>query len=365
MHVLYRLQEGGTEYGVIKVVNGLDRRFVISSICSTTPATSVKNLLLPDVRLHECQRRAGNDPRLVWEMFQIFRRERPDIVHTHAWGTLCEGLVAARLARVPHVVHGEHGTLQLKPHQARVQRWAWSRADHLLSVSSRLADRMARDVGISRERVTVIQNGVDLQRFSVLSKAETRRVLGLSPDAFIVGTVGRLVEVKNQALLLNAVAPLVAAGLQCQIVIAGEGPLRPTLEQLTQSLGLLRAVRLLGHRPDVERVLAALDVFALPSRSEGMSNTILEAMAARLPVVATDVGGTREMIVDGETGVLVPSGDAAALAAALERLASDGALRERMGDAGRLRVEQQFSLEAMLRQYKQVYLQAGIAREVS
>jgi sugar transferase (PEP-CTERM/EpsH1 system associated) len=365
MHVLYRLQEGGTEYGVIKVVNGLDPALVTSSICSTTPATAVKSLLRPGVSLYECRRRDGNDPNLVWQLFRLFRRVRPDVVHTHAWGTLCEGMIAARLARVPVVIHGEHGTLQLKPRQARVQRWAWRRAGHLLSVSSRLADRMAERVGVPRDHVTVIRNGVDLSRFATAPRDQARRALGLPPDALVLGAVGRLVEVKNHALLIDAAAQLAASGVVCSIVIAGDGPLRADLEGRISALGLSDRVRLLGHRSDVEQVFAALDVFVLPSRSEGMSNTILEAMAAGLPVVATNVGGADELVVDGETGLLVHEGSVPALTTALRDLAADASRRTAMGRAGRLRIERQFSLKTMIREYERFYLRASVERRTA
>lgn len=363
MHVLYRLQEGGTEYGVIKVVNGLDRARVTSSICSTTPATGVKSLLRPDVSLYECTRRDGNDPNLVWQLFRLFRRVRPDVVHTHAWGTLCEGLIAARLAQVPAVIHGEHGTLQLRPHQARVQRWAWRRASHLLSVSSRLADRMAEEVKVARGRITVIPNGVDASRFTGGSRNEARRALDIPQDALVIGAVGRLVAVKNHAMLIDAVAAMRDAGIRCRLVIAGEGPLRPALEKQIEERGLGDVAVLLGHVPDVQQVFRALDVFVLPSRSEGMSNTILEAMASSLPVVATRVGGADEMVADRETGLLVTPGDTAALTGALTQLATDARLRHAMGAAARQRIEREFSLQGMIDKYEELYV--GVGREIA
>lgn len=362
MHVLFRLQPHGMELGVMKLVNGLRRDVVSSSICSTCPADDVKRLLREDVKLFELQRRAGNDPGLVWRLFRLFRRERPDIVHTHAWGTLCEGLLAARMAGVPEVVHGEHGTLQTGPYQVRVQRWAWNRVGHLLSVSSRLAERMATTVGAPRAGVTVIRNGVDLSRFGAVARDPARRALGLPAEGLIAGTVGRLVEVKDHALLIDAAAALAQRGVRCTTVIAGEGPLGPSLEARIRERGLSGTVRLIGHRADIQNVFGALDLFVLPSRSEGMSNTILEAMASRLPVVATRVGGADEMVVDGETGLLVPPKDAASLAAALQALASDAGMRTAMGRAGRLRIEHEFSLARMVREYEALYLRIGPRR---
>src|SRR5687768_6992307 len=154
MHVVHGLRPGGMEYGVVKIVNALTSSSspVASSICSTVSSETLKDLVDPSIPVFELNRRDGNDPRIFWELYRLFRRERPDVVHTHAWGTLCEGLLAGRLARVPVIVHGEHGTLQLRPRQVTAQRWAWGRADEVLSVSSRLAERMSREVGIPLER---------------------------------------------------------------------------------------------------------------------------------------------------------------------------------------------------------------------
>src|SRR5688500_18137089 len=146
MHVMYELRFGGMELGVTKLVNAHDRARVTSSICSCRPATAAKKRLAEHVPLFELQRRAGNDPLLVARLAALMRRERPHIVHTHAWGALCEGLLAARLARVPVVVHGEHGTLNTKARNLMVQNWAWRRVDQVLSVSSTLAARMAAEV---------------------------------------------------------------------------------------------------------------------------------------------------------------------------------------------------------------------------
>jgi sugar transferase (PEP-CTERM/EpsH1 system associated) len=361
MHVLFRLQAGGMEHGVIKLVNGLDRTRISNSICSTTPADDVKRLLRRDVRLYECQRRPGNDPSLVLQLYRVFRRERPDIVHTHAWGTLCEGLLAARLARIPIVVHGEHGTLQLKPYQARLQRLMWRRADRVLSVSSRLAERMADGTGFPLERITVIRNGVDLSRFQSCDRAAARRALGLPQNTVIVGTAARLVPVKDQTNLLNAFKRIADQGIDFMGVIAGDGPLRSDLEAQAAALGIQSHVRFLGHMPAIERVYASLDVFVLCSKSEGLSNTILEAMASKVAVVATRVGGADELVENGTSGLLVPPQDSAALADAVAWLIRDGDLRQSMAMAGRRRALTRFTLDRMLREYKDVYCDLGSA----
>ena len=363
MHVLYRLQAGGMEYGVIKLTNGLDPDRVRSAICSTCPATPVKELLRPSVELFEYTRRDGNDPALVWQLYRLLRRERPDVVHTHAWGTLIEGIVAAKLAGVPAIVHGEHGTLQTRPGQIRAQKWAWKSVNRVLSVSSRLAERMAAQVGFPLERVTTIRNGVDLARFNRAHRDEARQHLGLGSADLAIGTVGRLVDVKDHAGLLSALAALRRQVRGFKAFIAGEGPLRAALEQQLEALGLCDIVRLIGHQSNVERFLSALDIFVLSSKSEGLSNTIQEAMACGVAVVATNVGGADELVIRGDTGLLVPPLDSDGLAGAIEVLARNAGLRQAMGEAGGLRARREFSVERMLEQYADLYLELAAARQ--
>jgi sugar transferase (PEP-CTERM/EpsH1 system associated) len=359
MHVVHALQPGGMEFGVVKLVNGLDRGRVQSSICSTVPAVgSMKSLVSPDVPVFELGRRPGTDPKLVLDLYRLFRRERPDVVHTHAWGTLIEGLAAARLARVPQVVHGEHGTLQLRGYQRWIQRRAWSAADKVLAVSTRLAERMAAETGFPLPRIHTIRNGVDLTRFGRMSRAVARDRLSLPPGALVIGALGRLVPVKNHAALIEAARLLRDEGADTTVIIAGEGPLRGELEGLAASAGLADRVTFLGHRTDPEVVLAALDVFVLPSISEGLPNTVLEAMATGLPSVVSRVGGADELIEPGVTGVLVAPGDPAALARALGTLIRDEGLRRVMGTAARLRTESEFTLAGMIRRYEGLYTSA-------
>jgi sugar transferase (PEP-CTERM/EpsH1 system associated) len=362
MHLIHTFGVGGMEVGITKLVNSLDRRIVSSSICSCCPGDSLKERLRPDIALYEFNRRKGNDIRLVAQLYKLMRRERPDVVHTHRWGTLCEGLLAAKLAGVPFVVHGEHGTLETRSHNLAVQRWVWNRVDQILSVSSRLAERMCDEVGFPLAKVKVIRNGVDVEKFNPRNRAAGRQALGLAADDLVIGSVGRLVPVKDQASLLRALALLRDQGLTFKAIIAGTGRLREELEALAAQLRL-DSVRFLGNRDDVDVVMGAFDVFVLSSLSEGLSNTILEAMATGLPVVATRVGGADELVQEDRTGILVPAGEPPALADAILRLARDPACRLRMGGAGRMRAETFFSLDGMIRDYENLYV--GLAAQRS
>lgn len=302
--------------------------------------------------------REGNDPSVIWRLARRLCQAEPDVVHTHGWGTLVEGVLAAKLARVPIVVHGEHGTMETRSRNRWVQRCMWRFANQLLSVSHNHRQTLAQTFAVEPDRIEVIPNGVALDRFSMRAQKQAaawRRQFDIPADHVVIGSVGRLVEVKQYHLLIKALAGLIRRGMPVSGVLIGDGPLRSALQAQVQRLGIADRLHFLGSRDDVPDVLPMLDIFTLCSRSEGMSNTILEAMAAGLPVVATAVGGTPEMVCDGETGCLVPPQDPQRLEAALLQLLGDAERRQRMGRRGRCRAETKFSLPAMVNEYEQLY----------
>ena len=362
MHLLHKLGIGGMEVGVIKLANLLPRESVVSSICSSLPADGLKRRLAPDVRLYEFNRRPGNDFGFVYQLTRVLRRQRPDVLHTHGWGTLGEGLLAARLAGVPCVVHGEHGTMETRRRNRALQRWAWHRCDRVLAVSSRLAERMAAEVRFPLDRITTIRNGVELARFAAGDRTRGRRMLHLDPQQLAIGIVGRLVPVKDHATFLDALARLRDAGARFQGVIVGDGVLRADLESRAAALRLTGVVRFVGHIENVPDALAAMDLFVLSSRSEGLSNTIAEAMAAGLPIVATRVGGADELVEEGKNGLLVPPDDPAALAGAIAALLQGDPKRRAFGEESRRRAATRFSVERMVAEYERMYLDVAQRR---
>lgn len=358
MHLVYTLRTGGMEKNVVKLVNALDPLRVRSAICSCTPADDLKHEVREGVPVHELNRRAGNDIRFVATLARLLRAERPHVLHTHGWGTLVEGYVAARLSGVPRLVHGEHGTTTTGKTNLFIQRAIWRRCDRVLSVSRTLADRMASETGFDRARITVIPNGLDVARFQPAYGVNVASVK--QPDgAVTIGTVGRLVPVKDHTMLLQGLATLRDRGVGFRAVLVGDGPLRGELVERVAELRLDAVVTFAGHRPDVENCLHDMDLFVLTSKSEGLSNTIMEAMAAGLPVVATAVGGNPELVEHGVTGVLVPPGDSSALTDALESLATDSSRRRSMGAAGGVRVRVSYDLTRMLNAYEALYSELG------
>jgi glycosyltransferase involved in cell wall biosynthesis len=270
-----------------------------------------------------------------------------------------EGIVGAKLAAVPIIIHGEHGTMQTESKlHIHVQRWFWCRADQILSVSEVLRDNLHQTFAFPKERIRVVANGVDLSRFDLSRNGvDYKARLGLPPEALVFGAVGRLVPVKAYPILLKAAKLVFREIPPAHLVIAGDGPLRNELVQMARDYNMMDRVHFLGARKDVQEILRALDVYVLCSESEGMSNTILEAMASGRPVVATAVGGNPELVVDGETGLLVSPNHPHRLATAIMKLLREPACRRRLGQGSRRRVEEKFNLEDMVRNYAEVYLE--------
>ena len=284
-----------------------------------------------------------------------------NIVHTHNPPPLIYGAPASFFARAG-CVHTKHGANAMPKKRRVLARAAARFCDAYVAVSQTTAEQAARDRDVADAKLTTIENGIDLSRFapSAEARAEARRALGLPADAFVVGTVGRLVREKNQAALVRAMAPLLSA--TTRLVIVGDGEERATVERAVAALGTTaggedkaRFVSLLGARRDTPRIYAALDVFALSSDSEGLPLVIIEAMASALPVVSTAVGGIGAVVVEGVTGALVPAGDVTALSTRLGQLAASPTLGVRWGTEGRRRALSRYSAERMVNDYFAVY----------
>lgn len=357
-HVVHSLGIGGLENGVVNLVNwstpGL--RHVI--VCMTGDG-AFRARLRPGVEVFALGKRSGHDVRTFLELVRCLRRIRPQVVHSRNWGTF-DAVLAARLAGVAAVVHGEHGRdfadpEGRDPRRNRLRRLLAPLVSRFVTVSEDLYRWLVRGVGVSARKVVTIHNGVDTTRFAPTDRSAARGALGLSPERPLVGTVGRLDPVKDQAGLIRAFARLRDRDGDAALVIAGDGPCRDELVGLVSSLGLGDHAFLLGERLDIPRVLAALDLFVLPSIAEGMSNTLLEAMATGLPIVATRVGGNPELVEDGVNGILVPRQNPDALASAIGRYLGDARLRAVHGDASRRRAVERFGLDRMCADYGRLY----------
>ena len=355
LHVLLSLEPGGLETGVVNVVNRLNPDHFRSSIgCIKHAGEFAARITAPEVKIYELGWRGGNDLILPFRLARLFREVRPDIIHSRNAESFFYGYLGAKLAGVKCIVHSEHGrTFNDRKIRFLMQKWFSEYTHAIFSVSTQLKADLVKHIHIPKEKIEVLHNGVDLNQFKSVQRQVVRDKLGFRDDQIIIGSVGRLVAVKNYALLLSAFHQLNLKN--AVLMLVGEGGERKILEELAQSLAIADRVHFLGHRDDVAELLLAMDIFVLPSVSEGMSNTLLEAMAVGIAPVASDVGGNPEIIEHGASGFVFPSRDESALREYLMMLATDAALRGEIGSAARDKVKKEFTIDAMVARYESLY----------
>ena len=315
------------------------------------------------------------DLRALWRIYRTFRAWQPDIVHTHmakagSLGRLA-GLAynwtrpAGRRARLVHTYHGHVFEGYFGSPSTRlfllVERWLARRSDALIAISPQVKHDLLETHGVARDaQLRLIPLGFNLDRLLVVSpvdRAKARASFELSADAFVVTTVGRLTAIKQHTLFLEMAAQLAARSDRFVFLIVGDGELRAPLEAQTRQLGLGARVRFLGWRGDLDTVYGATDIFALTSRNEGTPVALIEAMAAGVASVSTDVGGVGDVVTSPGLGSLVPFGDAAALAEAVAALAEAPGRRAEIGLAGRASVRQRFHATRLIEDITALYWQ--------
>jgi len=364
-HLIYRLGMGGLENGLVNLVNNMPA--YRHAIVTLKPGNDFSQRLSPDVAVYCIDKTEGQD----WPSFarfgKLLRRLKPAIVHTRNLATI-EYQLSAVLAGVKRRVHGEHGWDVFDP-TGDNKKYQWERRllalfiDRFIPLSKQLENYLLDKARVSPQKITRIINGVDTDRF--FPRAVRRPVpadcpLTLSDQDFVVGTIGRMHGVKDQITLVKAfIEAHRRAGLglraRMKLVVIGDGPLREPALQLLAGHGLGGQAWLPGQRGDNAELLRCLDLFVLPSQAEGISNTLLEAMATGLPVLATDVGGNPELVADGVTGTLVAANDAEAMAQHILGYWQHPEKLSRHGDNGRQRAVTEFSLPAMVARYQAVY----------
>ncbi len=378
-HVVYRFAVGGLENGVINLINRLPRdayRHVVISLTDASPQF-VARIERDDVDIHVLNKPVGHALALYPRLWRLFARLRPAIVHTRNLAAL-EAVIPAWLAGVPARVHGEHGRDMSDLHGSskkyRLLRRLYSPfVSRYIALSRDLESYLREGVGVASSRIEQIYNGVDTARFhpAVDGRAPIPACPYADASYWLVGTVGRMQSVKHQTVLARAL--IIAhrkspeAARRLRLVMVGDGPLRAEATTLLAQARLAHAAWLPGERADIDTILRGLDCFVLPSLAEGISNTILEAMACGLPVVATAVGGNGDLVEAGRTGQLVAVDDAEALADAILGYFNAPERARLHGATGRMTVERRFSIEAMVARYAGVYdeLLGGVAGRVS
>ena len=361
VQVIPVLAVGGLERMAVSLTLGLQERVERILVCSYRGDAFRPQLEEAGVPIELIPRPRPN-PRAVLRsalaLAPILRRESPDVVHAHNPGAAAAAALARRLARRPDiaVVASFHGVDSDRI--GRAARVLARSADLVVAIAGAPADDL-RSAGLNGSRVVVVHNGVETANRK--TAVDVCGELGLQ-DAELVVSVGRYAEEKNQALLLDALSRLAPTRPRLRALLVGTGPLKAELSDRIGQLGLEGVVQLTGTRLDAVDLVAAADVFVLSSDREGLPVALLEAMAVGCPVVATAVGGVPGVVEDGESGLLVPPGDAPALAAAIERLLDDPQLRSLLAENARDKVAREFSERAMVEGYEAAYLSAVEAR---
>lgn len=357
LQVVISLSPGGTERLVIEIAKRLQPHVETSVCCLDDAGAWADELTVRGVEVVALGRRPGFHPSLASRIVQLVDRFGADVMHCHQFSPFVYGSLAAIRRPGLRLIFTEHGRFL---DSGSWKRWLTNRVlgrrpDRIFAVSAELGRHLVRE-GLPPWAVQVAPNGIDAgPEVTEAARRQARQALSLSSRAVAFGTVARLAPVKDLATLVDAFVSVRVAVPEAQLVIVGDGPERERLETLARRLGIMDAVTFTGLRSDARTLMPGFDVYVNSSLSEGMSLTILEAMATSLPIVATRVGGNPEIVLDRWTGVLVPSRDPDALAEAMRSLATAADQRKTMGLAGRARVVREFSMSRMLDRYLDAY----------
>lgn len=367
LHVLFVIDEldiGGTEQQIAEIVQRMDRRRFEPVVCCFRHGAKAREIESLGVRVLHEPKHLKADPGLVLRLVRMMRRERFDLVQTYLWTANTWARLAARMAGVPYVLASERNVDIWEERYKRViGRYLARSTDRIIANSEAVRRYLLDRGGLDPAKVVTVYNGVNFDRFHTACDPTTRRAeLGLPPDAILAGVVARVEPAKDHATLLQALTLISSRLPRLHLVVVGGGSELARQRETARELGIGGRVHFTGPRSDAVEWLQTIDISVLSSVKEGLSNTLLESMAAGRPMVATDVGGNAEVLVEGETGFLVPPRDPAALAAALAHLASSEELMARFGHAARKRVETMFSVSRMVSRTESLYLNLAASR---
>lgn len=364
-YVIHSMNIGGAERNVTRLINKLDpRQFLPILVCLTKSGPAVEWITRDGIEVIEIGKNRGRDPGATHRLADTLRKFKVDLVHSHNWGTLLESCSAVRKSRIPIHVHAERGTVLGKIDKSgwRLKArgiaagFALRKCDAVVSNSTAVAKRIAERCFFPEDKVQIISNGIEelAVNHDAEHVADVRRSFGIPADALVLGGVGRLVPVKGFDVAIRALAECTIT--RAHLLLVGDGPERTQLTDLAESLCVADRVHFAGHHEDVQNWLGVFDVFINSSHSEGMSQSIVEAMSARLPIVATDVGDSGVLISskDNKCGILVPPNAPQAIADAVEQLKNDST-RKHLGKLAQRRQQQFFGISRMTTQYEDLY----------
>lgn len=366
LHLLHKFTFGGTERVIVNLVNHATEKSK-NYICSFCDADSdfLKELSCPNQVVYSLNKAEGNNFSIPFRISSFCRQHHIDIIHSLGWGTYVEGLLAAKfLGKRRKFILSFRGktmedTLGIPKRRIFAQRLLSNLCDAILAPSEESRKEYSRDICIKPDKIQVIYNGIDVNRFR-LNRSERIKEIGgvfdFGSDDIVIGSVARFDPVKNMGVLVKAFSKIEKTSLgPVKLLLVGDGPDLPGIQKMAFDLGLRDRVVFTGMRRDIPDCLGMMDIYVQPSRFEGMPNSVLEAMASGLPVVATNVGGVREIVEDGKTGFLVDVDNEAGLIRAIELLVRHPDRRRQMGADGRKRVISRFSISTMVSDYEDLY----------
>ena len=351
------LDRSGAEKQFTLLAKGLhDRGFDVRAVALTRGGPYEQSLREAGVPVEVLFKRWKLDPAALWKLRRIVRSWKPDILHSWLFAANASArLVAGRKKKRPKVLVSERCVDTWKSGwQLALDRRQVGRTTRLIANSQSVAE-FYRQHGFPQERIVVIPNGVDCTEDEAADRKQILAELGVPAGSRIVGSVGRLARQKRVGDLVWAMQLLRQITDRVYFLVIGDGPERDRAERLARHMGCDHLMRFLGHRSDASRFFRCMDVFWLGSNFEGMSNSIMEAMAAGVPVVATNIAANRELVTDGETGYLVEVGDCVGFAQFTDRLLADPETARRFGEAGRERMQREFSVEQMIQRHAALY----------
>jgi sugar transferase (PEP-CTERM/EpsH1 system associated) len=356
IHIVNSLECGGLEQLVLQLVKKLNKDGIPSEIiCLNGAGELSEEARDAGITLLEMGKKPGFEPKLILRLAKVLKQSNADIVHTHNFAPLIYGSLAARLAGKP-CMNTRHGRTADK-----IWSLIWMLNSFVVPVSTDTKNYLIKSNRIDPDKIRIIYNGVDLTRYSMNDADENRKTLrtkmNIPESSFVLLSVGRLSAEKDHETLLKAFRKLRRKKMDAFLLIAGDGALKPHLEKTAIDFGVADRVRFLGFRNDVVQLLNSCDVFVLSSYREGLSLSILEAMACGKPIIATKIGGTPEAVIDDQTGYLVPCGFPERIEVAVQKLYINQTKALEMGQASRRKVEECFSLTSMVNEYRKLYLE--------
>jgi glycosyltransferase involved in cell wall biosynthesis len=359
MHVAH-LESGMHLYGgaqqVLDLIAGLRERGIDNTVICPSGSAIATVLGAADGGCLEVPMSGDGDFGFIWRCRRVLEQLKPDLLHVHSRrGADTYGALAARAARVPAVISRRVDN----PERRWFARRKYAQYQAVIAISARIRQLLLDDVGLNREQVYLVPDGVDTARFHPgADPLGVRQALGLPADSFLIAMVAQLIPRKGHGVLLEALATLLAAHPDARVLLFGQGPLAARLTGQIKGLGLSDQVKLMGFRQDLDELLPGMDLVVHPALKEGLGVALLETLASGVAAVASDVGGIPDLIEDGVHGRLVPPGDPDALAKVMDQLIGDDALRRQLAQAGRQRVVSAFSLDQMVAGNLEVYQQA-------